>query len=83
MLVGLLAPGNLHDVTMAPDLLSLTGPLARLIADKAYDTNAFRRGIIRLDRGCQFSYGDFSKAGSSKWPSRKTPRAGFSQGFPR
>ena len=28
---------------MAPDLLRLAGPLARLIADKAYDTNAFRR----------------------------------------
>jgi transposase len=28
---------------MAPDLLRLAGPLARLIADKAYDTNALRR----------------------------------------
>jgi transposase len=28
---------------MAPDLLHRAGPLARLIADKAYDTNAFRR----------------------------------------
>jgi transposase len=30
---------------MAPDLLQLAGPLGRLIADKAYDTNAFRRLI--------------------------------------
>lgn len=28
---------------MAPDLVSFAGPLERLIADKAYDTNAFRR----------------------------------------
>jgi transposase len=30
-------------VTVAPDLLSLAGPLRRLIADKAYDTNTFRQ----------------------------------------
>lgn len=38
----LLAPGNLHDVTMAPALLASAGQLQRLIADKAYDTNSFR-----------------------------------------
>ena len=38
----LLAPGNLHDVTLAPELLRAAGPIGRLIADKAYDTNAFR-----------------------------------------
>ena len=30
-------------MTVAPDLLSLSGPLGRLIADKAYDTNTFRK----------------------------------------
>jgi transposase len=39
----LLAPGNQHDVTMAPELLRLAGPIARLIADKAYDTNKLRQ----------------------------------------
>jgi transposase len=39
----LLAPGNLHDVTMAPTLLASAGPIQRLIADKAYDTNSFRQ----------------------------------------
>lgn len=38
----LIAPGNLHDVMMAPDLLSAAGPIERLIADKAYDTNRLR-----------------------------------------
>jgi transposase len=49
----LLAPGNLHDVIVAPCLIALSGPLRRLIADKAYDTNAFRqllaeRGILAV-----------------------------------
>ena len=39
----LLAPGNQHDVMMAPELLRLAGPLSRLIADKAYDTNKLRQ----------------------------------------
>jgi transposase len=48
-----LAPGNLHDVTVAPSLIALSGPLRRLIADKAYDTNAFRqllaeRGVLAI-----------------------------------
>jgi transposase len=39
----LIAPGNLHDVMMAPDLLSAAGrPIKQLIADKAYDTNRLR-----------------------------------------
>jgi transposase len=38
----LLAPGNLHDVTLAPELLRAIGSIQRLIADKAYDTNSFR-----------------------------------------
>jgi transposase len=44
----LLAPGNLHDVTMAPSLLARAGRLARLIADKAYDTNSFRQLLAQL-----------------------------------
>ena len=38
----LIAPGNLHDVMMAPQLLSAGGPIKRLLADKAYDTNRLR-----------------------------------------
>lgn len=38
----LITPGNLHDVMAAPELLSAVGPVARLIADKAYDTNKLR-----------------------------------------
>jgi transposase len=47
----LLAPGNLHDVTTAPNLLGLAGPISRLIADKAYDTNAFRN--LLTERGTE------------------------------
>jgi len=36
-------------VTVAPDLVSLAGPLGRLIADKAYDTNAFRQLLAEQD----------------------------------
>jgi transposase len=38
----MIAPGNLHDVMMAEELLSAIGPVARLLADKAYDTNRLR-----------------------------------------
>jgi transposase len=38
----LVAQGNLHDVMMAEELLSAAGPVERLIADKAYDTNRLR-----------------------------------------
>lgn len=38
----MIAPGNLHDVMMAPELLSAAGPVKRLLADKAYDTNRLR-----------------------------------------
>lgn len=44
----ILAPGNLHDVTMAPSLLARAGHLVRLIADKAYDTNSFRQLLVQL-----------------------------------
>jgi transposase len=37
-----IAPGNMHDVMMAPELVSAAGPMERLIADKAYDTNDLR-----------------------------------------
>ena len=42
----LIAPGNVHDVMMAPELLNAVGPLKRLIADKAYDTNRLR-GLLK------------------------------------
>ena len=38
----MIAPGNLHDVMMAPQLLAAAGPIKRLIADKAYDTDRLR-----------------------------------------
>jgi len=37
-----ITPGNMHDVIMAPELVSAAGPIERLIADKAYDTNRLR-----------------------------------------
>lgn len=43
------APGNMHDVMMAPELLSAAGPIKRLIADKAYDTNHLRNLLVQLD----------------------------------
>jgi hypothetical protein len=39
----------MHDVMMAPDLLSTAGPIRRLIADKAYDTNQLRNLLVQLD----------------------------------
>jgi transposase len=39
----------MHDVMMAPDLLSAAGPIRRLIADKAYDTNQLRNLLVQLD----------------------------------
>lgn len=39
----------MHDVMMAPDLLSAAGPIRRLIADKAYDTNQLRNLLAQLD----------------------------------
>lgn len=44
-----IAPGNMHDVMMAPGLLSAAGPIKRLIADKAYDTNRLRNLLAQLD----------------------------------
>lgn len=44
-----IAPGNMHDVMMAPELLSAAGPIKRLIADKAYDTNLLRNLLAQLD----------------------------------
>ena len=38
----MISPGNLHDVMMAEDLLGAAGPIMRLLADKAYDTNRLR-----------------------------------------
>lgn len=39
----------MHDVMMAPDLLSGAGSIKRLIADKAYDTNQLRNLLAQLD----------------------------------
>jgi len=49
----LLSPGNAHDVVMAPTLVDAAGSATRLIADKAYDTNALRavlagKGIVAV-----------------------------------
>ncbi len=41
----LLTPGNINDGTMAAALLANAGRLARLIADKAYDSDALRRKL--------------------------------------
>jgi transposase len=38
----MIAPGNLHDVMMAEELLRAAGPVDRLLADKAYDINRLR-----------------------------------------
>jgi transposase len=43
------APGNVHDVMIATQLLSAAGPIRRLIADKAYDTNQLRNLLSQLD----------------------------------
>jgi transposase len=39
----------MHDVMMATELLSAAGPIRRLIADKAYDTNQLRNLLSQLD----------------------------------
>jgi transposase len=39
----------MNDVMMAPELLSAAGPIKRLIADKAYDTNPLRNLLTQLD----------------------------------
>ena len=41
----------MHDVMIAPVLLSATGPITRLIADKAYDTNRLRS--LLAERGIE------------------------------
>ena len=43
------APGNINDVMLAPELLSAAGPIKRLIADKAYDTNQLRNLLSQSD----------------------------------
>jgi transposase len=44
-----IAPGNVHDVMMAPELLAAVGSIKRLIADKAYDTNRLRNLLTQRD----------------------------------
>lgn len=39
----------MHDVMMAPGLLTAVSPIKRLIADKAYDTNRLRNLLAQMD----------------------------------
>jgi len=39
----------MHDVMMASELLSVAGPIKRLIADKAYDTNQLRNLLAQRE----------------------------------
>ncbi len=39
----------MHDVMMASELLTAVGPIRRLIADKAYDTNSLRKLLAQMD----------------------------------
>ena len=39
----------MHDVMMASELLTAVGPIRRLIADKAYDTNSLRQLLAQMD----------------------------------
>lgn len=41
----LLTPGNIADISVAPSVLAVAGPLTRLIADKGYDANSLRRSL--------------------------------------
>ena len=38
----MLTPGNVADITVAPVLLEAVAPPRRLLADRAYDADAFR-----------------------------------------
>lgn len=38
----LLSPGNIADIAFAPSLIARVGPIAGLIADRAYDANSLR-----------------------------------------
>ena len=40
-----LTPGNVSDITAAPDLLEQAGPKKYLLADKGYDANLLRRQL--------------------------------------
>jgi transposase len=41
--VFVLTPGNVADISLAPQLIAAAGPLRRLIADKGYDANSLRQ----------------------------------------
>jgi transposase len=47
----LLTPGNINDGTIAAALLAKAGSVTRLLADKAYDTDALRRSLA--ERGAE------------------------------
>jgi transposase len=44
-----LTPGNVADISLAPQLIAAAGPLRRLIADKGYDANSLRRRLADQD----------------------------------
>jgi transposase len=44
-----LTPGNIADITIAPELLDTVPPPCRLLADKAYDADAFRAWLKDRD----------------------------------
>jgi len=41
----MLTPGNVSDIAIAPQLLASIGPVKRLIADKGYDADHFRKRL--------------------------------------
>lgn len=45
----MVTPGNTHDLEGARELLAITGPPARLLADKAYDANSLRNWLAERD----------------------------------
>ena len=47
----LLTPGNINDITVAPDLLAAVDRIERLIADKGYDADRLRRWLA--ERGAE------------------------------
>jgi transposase len=47
----LLSPGNTADITMAPAVLALAGPITQLLADRAYDAKSLRDWLA--ERGAE------------------------------
>ena len=40
-----LTPGNISDIRVADELIEAVGPVRRVIADRGYDANSFRRAL--------------------------------------